>query len=206
MEKSIEFILTPKNEKIISINDLKKKYKIENEDKNSINGKFSIFDKINENSYENSSEAYKLNNKSRTKNFNLSNVTAIDNTYKYHPIENKYENNIIKNIIDDDNKSNKNLKIDENNNPNFYYMNFQNGEVEAQGSIDSKKIKSILKNNTLNYNSELHPLNLEMKLTKVCKKVSIQDHILPTCLKTKCMSILNSSNIINVSFFNILIL
>jgi hypothetical protein len=55
-------------------------------------------------------------------------------------------------------------------------------------------LKSILKNNQNELKIKIPTLNLLNSSIKGLKRVSIEDEILPTCLKTKSLSILSLSN------------
>lgn len=192
-EKSIDLILSPNNEKIYSINDLKKKYKLSDEIKNIVNERLPLIDKINEQSYDNSSERNN-NNNSKSINFNISGASKIGKKYskdKLIPIN----NNVKIKINDEKTSSNKNINININNNTNIIMINDNKESSDNYTSLDSKTLKSILKKKPSDLKIEIPPLNLNKNIGKAIKRVSIEDEILPTCLKTKSLSILSLSNI-----------
>jgi len=182
MDKSIDLILGPKQEELISLNELKKKYKFADDSK-----------KIIEQCYENSAEMLKANN---SKNFDLTlfNTSRIDKGFKDSSMEN---NNLIgknfNNKMNEQNKSISNsISINNNNNSNYFMINADK-DIDKYASFDSKVLKSILKNKS--NNPHVTPLNLNKSIAKAAKRVLIEDQILPTCLKTKSLSILSSSDL-----------
>lgn len=181
IEKSNEF----NQDKFISINDLKKKYRLADD-----------IEKINEHNYENSYEMLKATNSKSNNNLTLSNASRIDRGKKNSSIDNTNVLNKHLNInINENNKStNSNINININNNTNFFMINGDK-EIEKYSSFDSKVLKSILKNKPSNLNIQVPPLNLNKSIAKSVKKVSIEDQILPTCVKTKSLSILSISNL-----------
>ncbi len=68
-------------------------------------------------------------------------------------------------------------------------------QIGKYSPIDSKVLKSILKNKPKNLNIQVKQLDLNRSIAKSVKKVSIEDQILPTCVKTKFFSILSISNL-----------
>jgi len=151
-----------------------------------------LIDKINEQSYDNSSERNNINN-SKTINYNISGSAKMDKKYpkdKLIPI-----NKNVKIKINDEKKgSNKNINININNNTNIIMINENKESSDNHTSLDSKMLKSILKKKPSELNIDIPPLNLNKNIKSI-KRVSIEDEILPTCLKTKTLSILSLSNI-----------
>ena len=182
MDKSIDLILGPKQEELISLNELKKKYKFADDSK-----------KIIEQCYENSAEMLKANN-SRNFDLTLFNTSRIDKGFKDSSMEN---NNLIgknfNNKMNEQNKSISNsISINNNNNSNYFMINADK-DIDKYASFDSKVLKSILKIKP--NNPQDTPLNLNKSIAKAAKRVLIEDQILPTCLKTKSLSILSSSDL-----------
>ena len=184
--KSIESILSPNQDKFISINDLNKKYRLADDIK-----------KINEQSYENSTEMLKANN-SKNMNLTLSNASRIDRDIKYSSIDNTNFVNLNKHVninLKENNKSmNNQINININNNTNFYMIKGDK-DFDKYSSLDRKVLKSILKNKPSNGNIQAPPLNMNKSIAKSVKKVLIEDQIMPTCIKTKSFSILSISNL-----------
>ncbi len=183
-EKSIDFDLNPNKDNLISKKFLKQKYKLVVDD----------MQKVNEQSSENSTEMLRANN-SKNINFPSSNVSGSDRNIRNRSIDsvnllNKHKNI---NLNELDKNMNNNINININNNTNFFMLNGDK-EINRFSSFDSTVLKSILKKpNNLDF--QVQSQNLNNVIAKSVKKVSIEDHILPTCMKTKLLSILSITNL-----------
>ncbi len=184
------FLSPSKNEKFFSIDELRKKYKLSEDIKNFVNKKSPLMDKINEQSYDNYSERSKIPNKKN--NFNLSSASVIEKKLSFDYNKQK-NNNLETNLEKEKNDINKCKNAFEKNYTNLKEIN-DNEELSYNYSLNNKMLKSILKNNQNELKIKIPTLNLLNSSIKGLKRVSIEDEILPTCLKTKSLSILSLSN------------
>lgn len=139
---------------------------------------------------------------SKNYNLSLSNTSRIEDYFKHKSVDNDkfVSKNFNKNLKEGDKSISNNINININNNTNFYMIN-SDRDIDKYSSFDSKVLKSILKNKP---NIHVPPLNLNKNIVKAVKRVSIEDQILPICVKTKSLSILSLSNLnlqVNIILF-----
>lgn len=176
--------LTPNKDENTQFNGPEPNKKIKNF-KNKQTEKLNI--KISEQSLDNSSDInYCSINSKNNINYNILNLSNNLASAERHSLNNTTSKEYI----------NNHFNININNNTNVIVIN-TNKTLEKFSSINSQKssnsgiVKSILKNKLSSGKIDVPPLNL----TKAIKRVSIENEILPICLKTKARSILAGDNL-----------